>query len=111
MSLQVYTNIGNQFAEKHGTSLGQMFGKPCLKTGTKAFAAFFNGQMVFKIGQQEVDLLKDKYSGSTNWDPSGKNRAMKDWLQVPSEFSGDWDRLAKQALDYVNLNESVNSSK
>lgn len=102
MNDQLFSDIGQQFEDQHGTSTGQMFGKPCLKTGKKAFAAFFKGEMVFKLGQQEVNLLKDKYTGSVNWDPSGKNRPMKDWLQVPAEFGDDWTALAKQALDYVD---------
>lgn len=105
MSDQLFSDIGQHFADQHGTTAGQMFGKACLKTGKKAFAAFFNGEMVFKLGQQEVNLLKDKYTGSVNWDPSGKKRPMKDWLQVPSDFSDDWTALARQALDYVDENK------
>lgn len=100
-SNQLYDDIGQEFADRYGTEGGQMFGKPCLKTGKKAFVAFFQGQMVFKLGQEEVNLLRNKYPGSVNWDPSGKKRPMKDWLQVPEEFSGSWTQLAKQALDYV----------
>ena len=105
MSEHIYIEIGQQFANKYRTSVGQMFGKPCLKTEKKAFAAFFKGEMVFKLGQQEINLLKDKYTGSVNWDPSGKKRAMKDWLQVPIDYSDDWVILAKQALDYVEKNK------
>lgn len=105
MSDQLYNEIGQQFADHYGASVGQMFGKPCLKTSKKAFAAFFKGEMVFKLGQQEVNLLRDKYSGSVNWDPSGKKRPMKDWFQVPADFSDDWIKLAKQALDYVEENK------
>ena len=78
MSDQLFSDIGQQFAGQYGTSIGQMFGKSCLKTDKKAFTAFFNGEMVFKLGQQEVKLLRDKYVGSVNWDPSGKKRPMKD---------------------------------
>lgn len=105
MSEKLYNDIGQQFVDQHGTAVGQMFGKLCLKTDKKAFAAFFEGEMVFKLGQQEVNLLRDKYTGSVNWDPSGKKRPMKDWLQVPSDFSDDWIKLAKQALDYVEENK------
>ena len=101
MSDQLYSDIGQQFADQYGTSISQMFGKPCLKTNKKAFAAFFKGEMVFKLGQQEVNFLREKYIGSVNWDPSVKNRAMKDWLQVPADFSDDWLDLAKQALEYL----------
>lgn len=101
MSDQHFIRIGKQFEEEHDTTTGQMFGKPCLKVGKKAFAAFFKDEMVFKLGQEEVNLLKAQYTGSVNWDPSGKKRAMKDWLQVPAEFSDNWTNLAKQALDFV----------
>ena len=107
MGDQLYSDIGQQLVSQYGTTIGQMFGKPCLKINKKAFAAFFNGEMIFKLGQQEVNLLKDKYTGSVNWDPSGKNRAMKDWLQVPTDYSDDWITLAKQALDYVD--DKINS--
>jgi len=105
MSDQLYNKIGQKFTDQHGTSVGQMFGKPCLMTDKKAFAVFFKGEMVFKLGQQEINLLIDKYPNSTNWDPSGKKRPMKDWLQVPVNYSDDWESLSKQALDYVKENK------
>ncbi len=105
MSIQIYNDIGQQFSSQYGTSVGQMFGKPCLKTKNKAFAAFFKEAMIFKLGQQKATLMKMKYPGAENWDPSGKKRPMKDWLQVPSEFSNDWPILAKQAFDFVESKE------
>lgn len=105
MSEKQYIEIGELFAEKHGTSMGKMFGKQCLKTNNKAFAAFFMDDMVFKLGQEEIFQLREKYIGSENWDPSGKNRPMKDWLQVPSEFKHDWKMLAEQALNYVKAQQ------
>ena len=101
MSEQLYHEIGQQLANEHGTTMGNLFGKPCLKVNNKAFAAFFKGAMVFKIGQEEANLLKEKYQGSQNWDPSGKKRPMKDWLEVPVEFSADWNSLANKALKYM----------
>lgn len=100
---EIYKAIGEELSNELGTSSGQMFGKPCLKTkSNKAFAAFFIEEMVFKLGQEEINFLKDKYPGSVNWDPSGKKRPMKDWLQIPAEFKEDWKSLAKQALDFVD---------
>jgi len=101
MNDQLYAEIGKEFADQYGTTMGQMFGKPCLKTETKVFAAFVKDQMEFKIGEGEVNFLKEKYLGSTNWNPSGK-RPMKDWLLVSSDFSEDWNQLAKQALEFVD---------
>ncbi|MBL4708346.1 MAG: hypothetical protein JKY48_07920 [Flavobacteriales bacterium] len=101
MSRTLYDDIGEQFVNQYAISIGQMFGKPCLKINNKAFAVFFKDEMVFKLGQREIDLLKTHYSNSVNWDPSGKNRPMKDWLQISITDSNDWTKLAKQALHYV----------
>lgn len=106
MSEKLFNDIGRELTALFGSSTGQLFGKPCLKTADKkAFAAFFIEEMVFKLGQQEISLLKNKYPNSTNWDPSGKKRPMKDWLQVPADFKEDWTMLAKEALRYVENNK------
>ena len=104
MSDQRWQEIGEQMATDHATTTGQLFGKPCLKTGKTPFAAYFKGEMVFKIGREEVEQMKVQYPGSVNFDPSGKNRPMKDWLQVPQEYAGDWGALAVQALHFVEDN-------
>ncbi len=40
------------------TEAGQMFGKPCYKTGGKAFVCFFQDEMVFKLtGDIHADAL------------------------------------------------------
>ena len=102
MTEQLYNEIGGALAQELGISKGQMFGKPCMKSANnKAFVAFFKDAMVFKLGRQEIQLLRDKYPGSENWDPSGKNRAMKDWLQIPQEFHEDWSSLARQSHAHV----------
>lgn len=102
MSQELFEAIGNQLNIESGVVLGQMFGKPCLKTAeNKAFAAFYKGEMVFKLGKVDVDLKKQIFINSVNWDPSGKNRPMKDWLQVPVDYKDEWSVLAKAALDFV----------
>lgn len=80
--------------------LGNLFGKPCGKTNKKAFVAFFQGNMVFKVGKEQVALLLMKYENSKNWDPSGKGRPMKDWIQIPPEYKEDWKLLIQQALEF-----------
>lgn len=81
-----------------GAELGQMFGKPCGKVDKKAIVSFFEDEMVFKIGRGGIPELLVKFEGSKNWDPSGKNRAMKDWIQVPDAYKGDWSVLMEMAL-------------
>ncbi len=84
-----------------GAELGNLFGKPCGKKNKKAFVSFFDDEMIFKIGRKEVKEYLSKYEGSKNWDPSGKNKAMKDWIQIPQEYKSDWNYLAIKAIEFL----------
>lgn len=79
-----------------------MFGKPCFKIGGKAFICFFQNEMVFKL-KQNSDSHSDALSldGSKLFDPSGKNRPMKEWVQVPFDYSKIWIAYANSAMKYV----------
>lgn len=87
--------------ETEDAELGNMFGKPCGKLNKKAFVAFFENEMIFKIGREETEQLLKKYEGSKNWDPSGKNRGMKDWIQIPQEYKSDWRALTMKAIEFM----------
>jgi len=94
----------NQFIES-GKSIkkaeqSQMFGKPCFKINGKAFCCFFENCMVFKLGGEEHEGAL-KLKGSKLFDPSGKGRAMKEWVQVPHLHAEKWKKLAKDAAEYV----------
>jgi len=56
--------------------------------------------MVFKLGG---DVHKEALSldGSVLFDPSGKNRPMKEWVQVTFRHKNKWEKFAKAALGYV----------
>lgn len=105
MPLTEYDRIGEELSDRYGVTISRMFGKPCLKINNKAFCCFFNDEMVFKIGQGEAANLNSKYPGSKNFDPSGKSRPMKAWLQVPVEFKNEWQKLSEQALRFVEENK------
>ncbi|MCE3227967.1 MAG: hypothetical protein K0S32_2518 [Bacteroidetes bacterium] len=78
----------------------QMFGKPCFKVNGKAFMCFFEKCMVFKLtGKEHKEALA--LDGSQLFDPSKKGRAMKEWVQVPFDYSDKWKKYAKAAYDYV----------
>ena len=83
-----------------GAEQSQMFGKPCFKIDGKAFICFFQNEMVFKltgiIHQEALSL-----DGSQLFDPSGKKRAMKEWVQVPFNYKNNWKRYAHEAMQYV----------
>ena len=81
--------------------VSQMFGKPCLKIKGKAFASFFNKMMVFKLaGEEHQNALS--LDGSELFDPSGKGRAMKEWVQVPYHYKEQWEGFAQSAMQYVS---------
>lgn len=79
----------------------QMFGKPCFKIQGKAFICFFQNAMVFKLTgdlhQEALDL-----KGAQLFDPSGKKRPMKEWVQVPFLHKSKWSAFANESLNYVS---------
>ncbi|MDR2980488.1 MAG: hypothetical protein LBV02_08655 [Bacteroidales bacterium] len=95
---ELYISIGQTL---ENAEQSQMFGKPCFKINGKAFVCFFKHEMVFKLsGEKHREALS--LAGSQLFDPSGKNRAMKEWVQIPYEHCGKWEHLAQEALKYVN---------
>ncbi len=84
-----------------GVKASSMFGKPCLKSGTKAFACFFEGEMAFKLGgSAHADALST--SGARLFDPSRKGRPMKQWVQIPAAHSGTWEHFAALACKQLS---------
>lgn len=86
--------------ELHGVEKSQMFGKPCFKINKKAFVCFFENEMVFKL-TEEAHREALSLDGSKLFDPSGKNRPMKEWVQVPFDYADNWSKYAKSAMEYV----------
>ena len=83
-----------------GVGKGSMFGMPCLKARGKAFAGLWGNSLVFKLtGDDHATALALK--GAALFDPSGRDRPMKEWVVVPLAHSKGWDGLARAALDYV----------
>ncbi|UIR54668.1 hypothetical protein LZQ00_10310 [Sphingobacterium sp. SRCM116780] len=83
------------------TVQSQMFGKPCFKIGNKAFVCFFQNEMVFKLsGDIHTEALR--LDGSQLFDPSGKKRPMKEWVQVSYDHKEKWTAYAVSALRHVS---------
>ncbi len=80
---------------------GKMFGMPCLKNSNgKAFAGYFEGTMVFKLGgASHAEALA--LPGARLFDPSERGRPMKEWVVVPVEHVSRWLEFARDAFDYV----------
>jgi hypothetical protein len=79
---------------------GQIFGTACIKTQGKALAAFFQGDIALKLGGDDHRVAL-ALGGAKLWDPSGKHRPMKEWVQIPFACAPAWPDLAAQALKYV----------
>lgn len=93
----LYAQIGRGL---DGAEESKMFGKPCFKTGGKAFACYFQQCMVFKL-PAESHRQAIALEGAVLFDPSGKGRAMKEWVQVPYQHEAQWPGLAQEAMAYV----------
>ncbi len=79
---------------------GKLFGKACYKISGKAFVCFFQDEMVFKLSdEQHAKALKLK--GAQLFDPSGKGRPMREWVQVPFAHKKHWPDFAANACAYV----------
>lgn len=95
---EFYVSIGQKIKDAEQS---QMFGKPCFKINKKAFVCFFQNEMVFKLtGETHSEALS--LDGSQLFDPTGKKRPMKEWIQVPFECSNNWTEYAKSAMEYVS---------
>jgi hypothetical protein len=96
-AIETYEQIGQSVPNAVSS---QMFGKPCFKIEGKAFASFFQEAMVFKLTgtiREEAQQLE----GALLFDPSGKGRPMKEWIQVPFAHKDKWPVLAAIAAQYV----------
>lgn len=94
---ELYISIGQKCK---GAEQSQMFGKPCFKINGKAFISFFDNEMVFKLtGDAHAEALS--LDGTRQFDPSKKGRPMKEWVQVPADYSDKWTAFAKKAVKYV----------
>ena len=97
---QEFERITEYLLSTHNAIAGQMFGKRCIKINNKAGIALFKDCIVFKL-PKEKHAEAISLNGSILWDPSGKGRAMKEWVQVTLEHQSKFDAFAIAAADYV----------
>lgn len=45
-----YNAVASEITATSSAIMGKMFGMPCLKNNSKAFAGYYHGAMVFKLG-------------------------------------------------------------
>jgi hypothetical protein len=96
----LYLKIGRALK---GAEESRLFGKPCFKINSKAFICLFEKCMVFKLtGNEHKDALS--LDGSQLFDPSKRKRHMREWVQVPVDYSDKWKIYSRAALKYVGAN-------
>lgn len=98
---EYYHKIAGKISE---SVKGQLFGKPCYKINGKAFCCFFQNEMVFKLskGTHQTAMSLD---GSKLFDPSGKKRPMKEWVQIPFDYQENWKKFTQSAAKYCIENQ------
>jgi len=95
-----YTNLSHYLTDEYSAVAGQMFGKKCIKVGNKAAVALFKEYIVFKLSKEDITETL-KLNGGALWDPSGKGRAMKEWVQLPIEHKALFKELSTKSAKYV----------
>jgi hypothetical protein len=84
----------------HGVQVGNLFGKPALKDQAgKAFACLLRDEVAFRLGRDSpAHASALELAGAHLFDPTGKDRPMKDWVSVPPAHAERWFELAELAL-------------
>lgn len=90
------------FGEDARIAPGKMFGRMCITVSGKAFAIFGKdgGSVAFKLrGEDHANALQ--IAGAQLFDPQGRGRPFKEWVEVDSAQADHWPQLAQQAHQYV----------
>jgi hypothetical protein len=96
---EAYDEIADELlAENPDVQLGQMMGMPCIKCGGKLIAGIWDEEMVFKLPDEGVRKQALALHGARLFDPSGRNKPFKEWVQVPAAHMSDWPRFADEAV-------------
>jgi hypothetical protein len=97
-TLAAFDTVIDELAVHAGIERALWFGAHAAKVEGKIFLAIFGGTLVARVGAEEVDDRVLSGHGE-RFDPSGKGRAMRDWLQTSLE-PADWPELAQAALAF-----------
>ncbi|WP_436762747.1 hypothetical protein [Streptosporangium sp. V21-05] len=95
-----FRQVGAELADL-GVWISTMMGNPSLKDQAgKVFASLRrDGTMVFRLVRDTPEHAAAlQLAGASLFDPSGRGRAMKDWVVVPHSSAGRWTDLAEAAL-------------
>jgi hypothetical protein len=80
--------------------IGQMMGHPCIKAGGKIIASFQSEKdsIAFKLPDDTERAKALALEGAVPFEPMGKGRVMREWVDVPVAHEAKWAELADSAL-------------
>jgi hypothetical protein len=80
--------------------LGQMMGHPCIKASGKIIASFQTEKdsIAFKLPDEAERAKTLALEGAVPFEPMGKGKVMKEWVEVPVAHGVKWAELADTAL-------------
>ena len=100
----LFAQAESQFSERADVTRGKLFGHPCLSVQGKAFLVRFHDDLVFKLGRERASGLLEAHVELRLFDPSGKGRAMRDWVQAPVSFSDEVSAWSEASCAFVLAN-------
>jgi hypothetical protein len=98
-ALAAFADVLDEIAVAGDVRRATWFGTPAAKIEGRIFLALWRGRLIARLGAEEVDA-RVLAGGGARFDPSGKGRAMKDWLEADAE-PGEWVELALGALAFT----------
>ncbi|MEK6273933.1 MAG: hypothetical protein AABM30_01185 [Actinomycetota bacterium] len=95
-----YDEIADDLAARDPSiELSQMMGMPCIKSGGKMVIGYSSvGEMVFKLPDEAEHDKAMAMDGAKLFDPSGRGKPFKEWVQVPFAHASEWAGLADTAI-------------
>jgi hypothetical protein len=95
-----YDEIADDLAARDpSVELSQMMGMPCIKAGGKMVIGYeSSGEMVFKLTDEAEHEQALGLGGAKLFDPSGRGKPFKEWVQVPFAHESKWPGLADTAI-------------
>ena len=97
-----FDEIVDDLLARHGdVEKTQMMGMPAVKRNGKLVVGFVrsSGEMTFKLSDAAAHADALALDGARLFDPSGRGRPFKEWVQVPAAHAERWPSLAERALD------------
>ena len=101
---KTYSTVIQSLLSDPRVTESNMFGMPCAKIGSKAFAGLYKKNLVVKIGAARAQELLTAKAGK-QFDPSGMDRPMKEWVVIKEPESAaikKWLALAEEAKAFVD---------